>query len=169
MNNNNINVNQLKAIIVGALAILLQMGFFYIIWMNPFVNDISLQFADHPAVKPYEYFGGLDNWMRLRTIYLILMLSLMIKVFLMFYTNLPGKGWQKGIYFGLILSIIKVIPDAFDTWTLIVYPNELIILQLINGSIGYVFFGLMISFLYHRFNVIQLQPSTLSTDSNSIH
>jgi len=158
--NNKIEVNSLKAVMWGGVAILLQMGFFYIIWMNPFVNEISLQFANHPSVKPYEYFGGLDNWMRLRTIYLIVMLAIMIKIFLMFYTNIPGKNyWQKGISFGLFLSIIKSIPDAFSTWTLIVYPNELIILQLVNGIIGYIFFGVIVSAIYNYFKVIKFQPS----------
>ena len=153
--NNKIQVNNFKAVIWGGVAILLQMGFFYIIWMNPFVNEISLQFSNHPSVKPYEYFGGLDNWMRLRTIYLIVMLAIIIKIFLMFYTNIPGCNyWQKGVSFGLFLSIIKSIPDAFNTWTLIVYPNELIILQLANGIIGYIFFGVIISTIYHFFNVI---------------
>jgi len=161
--NNTIQVNGLKVLILGALAIFFQMGFFYIIWMNPFANEISIEFSNHPSVKPYEYFGGLDNWMRLRTVYLILMLAIMIKVFLMFYTNLPGSNyWQKGISFGLFLSIIKSIPDAFNTWTLIVYPNELIILQLVNGIIGYLFFGVMVSALYHYFSVIKPQPAIQS-------
>ena len=158
-----IQVNGPKALVFGALAILFQMGFFYIIWMNPFVNEISIEFSNHPSVKPYEYFGGIDNWMRLRTVYLVLMLAIMIKVFLMFYTNLPGSNyWKKGISFGLFLSIVKSIPEAFSTWTLIVYPNELIILQLVNGIIGYVFFGVMISVLYHYFSVIKLQPTLQS-------
>ncbi len=135
-------------------------GFFYVIWMNPFVNEISLQFANHPSVKPYEYFGGLDNWMRLRTIYLVVMLAIIIKIFLIFYTNIPGNRRQKGIYFGVFLSVIKSIPVAFSTWTLIVYPNELIILQLVNGIIGYLFFGVIVSTMLSYFNVVKISEST---------
>ena len=162
--NNIIQINSFRAVIWGGIAILLQMGFFYIIWMNPFVNGISAEFSNHPSVKRYEYFGGLDNWMRLRTVYLILMLSIMIKIFLMFYTNLPGSNyWKKGVSFGIFLSIIKSIPDAFSTWTLIVYPSELIILQLVNGVIGYIFFGVMVSTIFHYSSVIKLQPTLQSS------
>jgi len=153
---NNIQVHTTKAVILGIIAILLQMGVYYIIWMNPFVNDISLQFADHPTVKPYEYFGGLDNWMQMRTVYLVIMLAILIKIYLMFYTNIPGTGWQKGMWFGLILGIIKVIPNAFNTWTLIVYPNELILIQMVNGVIGFIIFGVIVSTTYDYFNVIKI-------------
>ncbi|MDH5219180.1 MAG: hypothetical protein OEX19_15860 [Gammaproteobacteria bacterium] len=152
---NDIEVDRKKAVIWGSLAILLQMAFFYAIWMNSFVADISIRFSDHPSVKPYEYFGGLDNWMFLRTVFLITMLAIMIKIFLILYSSLPGVGWKKGLYFGLMLGIIKAIPDAFNKWTLIVYPNELITLQLINGVIGYVFFGIIVSVLFHQFSVIR--------------
>lgn len=156
MNYNKIEVDNGKAILWGSIAILAQMGFFYIIWMNPLVNGISIQFSNHPAVKPYEYFGGLDNWMFLRTVFLIAILAIFIKFFLLFYSNLPGEGWKKGLYFGLILCILKAIPDAFNKWTLIVYPDELIILQLINGVIGYVFFGVVVSMLFCRFGVVRV-------------
>ena len=139
---------------LGVLIILLQIGVYSAIWLNPYVNGISLQFADHPAVKPYEYFDGLHIWMRLRAVYNVIFLAVLIKIFLMFYSNIPGSGWRKGIYFGCIISLIKVVPEAFNKWTLIVYPNELIILQLINGIIGF-----MSSIIYKKFNVIKVKAS----------
>lgn len=157
MSSKEIEINIKKAVLWGSAAILIQMVFFYVIWMNPFVNDISVQFASHPSVKPYEYFGGLDNWMRLRTLFLLVFLSFTIVVFLVFYTNIPGNGWKKGFYFGLLLSLIKAFSDAFNKWTLIVYPNELISLQLVNGVISYVFFGVVVAFLYEFFNVVSLK------------
>lgn len=157
MNKNSIRIDGKKAVIWGFVAIALQMGVYYAIWMNPYVNDISLQFADHPTVKPYDYFGGLDNWMQMRTLYNIVILAILIKLFLIFYTNIPGNGWQKGLWFGLMLGVIKVIPSAFNTWTLVVYPDELITLQLINGVIGYVAFGIIIAAIYHYFDVIKIQ------------
>ena len=154
-------IDNKRAIIFGLIIILIQMGVYYVIWMNPYVNSISLQFADNPTVKPYEYFGGLENWMKLRTIYNIIFLAILIKLFLMFYGNIPGTGWKKGMCFGLIISLIKVVPEAFNKWTLIVYPNELILVQFINGLIGFIVFGIVISTIYQKFNVINV--STMST------
>ncbi|MFC1750189.1 hypothetical protein ACFL2V_15420 [Pseudomonadota bacterium] len=153
-----IQVENKKAFIFGALIILVQMAVYSALWLNPYIDAISAQFADNPAVKPYDYFGGLDNWMRLRTLYNVVFLAILIKIFLMFYSNIPGKGWIKGIYFGLIISLIKVLPEAFNKWTLIVYPDELILLQLINGSIGLVVFGVLVSTIFHKFSVIRVVP-----------
>ena len=96
--------------------------------------------------------------MKLRTIFNIIFLAILIKFFLMFYDNIPGTGWKKGITFGLIISLIKVVPEAFNKWTLIVYPNELILVQLINGVIGFVIFGIVISTVYQKFKVIYASP-----------
>ena len=153
--NNRIKINSQKAFIWGTVAIFIQMCVYYVIWMNPYVNDISLQFGSHPSVKPYEYFGGLQNWMQLRTLYLIIMLAVLIKIYLMFYSNIPGNRWQKGLWFGSALGVVKVIPGAFNTWTLVVYPNELIQLQLINGIVGYILFGVIVSTIFNHFNVIE--------------
>ena len=128
---------------------------YYVIWMNPYINNISLQFVDNPAVKPYEYFNGLQNWMLIRTIYNVVFLAVLVKLFVMFYNNIPGSGWKKGVAFGLIISLIKAVPEAINKWTLIVYPNELILLQLINGIIGLVVFGILLSTVFQAFGVVQ--------------
>lgn len=151
MNKNGIQLNAKNTVVWGAIIIVLQMGIFYIIWMNPFVNEISLKFANNPAVKPYEYFGGLSNWMTIRTIYNIFLLAIVFKVFLMFYNNIPGHGWKKGLNFGFIISLLSVIPAAFNKWTLIVYPGELIVLQLVNGIIGVTIFGVLAAVVSQKF------------------
>lgn len=157
MNKSIVQVDALKAIIWGFVAIFLQMCIYYIIWMNPFVKGLLLQFSNDPSVKPYDYFGGLENWVQLRALYNIVLLAILIKLYLMFYTNIPGTGWLKGMCFGLIIVIIKVIPEAFNKWTLIVYPNELIVLQLVNGMIGFVIFGIVVSTIYKYFKVITVR------------
>jgi len=156
MNKNKVQIDALKAVIWGFVAIFLQMGIYYIIWMNPFVKDILLQFSNNPSVKPYEYFGGLENWMQLRALYNIVLLAILIVLYLMFYTNIPGTGWLKGMCFGLIIGIVKVIPEAFNKWTLVVYPNELIVLQLVNGIIGFVIFGIVVSTIFKYFKVVNI-------------
>jgi len=147
-------IDSKKTVIWGAIIILLQMGVYSAIWLNPYVNSISLQFSENPGVKPYDYFGSLDNWMQIRTIYNVIFLAVLIKVFLMFYENIPGSGWKKGVYFGLIITLIKAVPEAFNQWTLIVYPEELIILQLVNGALGLVIFGVLIATTYDKFLMV---------------
>lgn len=156
MNKSRMQIDTKKAFTWGAVVIIIQMGVFYVIWMNPFVNEISIQFSNDTAVKPYEYFGGMDNWMQIRTIYNVVLLAVVFGIFLMFYTNIPGNGWKKGANYGLILSLLSVIPAAFNKWTLIVYPNELIILQLVNGIIGVIVFGILSSLVCQKFSIIKV-------------
>jgi len=47
------------------------------------------------------------------------------------------------------------VPAAFNKWTLIVYPNELILLQLLNGIIGSIIFGIMVSVIYNKIGIIE--------------
>jgi len=151
---NDMKIDNKKIAIWGAIIILLQMGVYSAIWLNPYVSSIFLQFADNPAVKPYDYFGGLDNWIQIRMIYNVIFLAVLIKVFLMFYENIPGSGWKKGVCFGLIITLVKTVPEAFNKWTLIVYPEELIILQLVNGALGLVIFGVLVATTYGRFFMV---------------
>lgn len=147
-------INTKRAFVIGALIIVMQMGIFSALWLNPFVEGISAQFADHPSIKPYAYFGGIDNWMQLRTLYNIALLAILIKLYLMFYSNIPGAGWVKGLCFGLMISLIKTVPEAFNKWTLISYPDELILIQLINGSLGSIIFGVLVATLFEKFGVV---------------
>ena len=150
-----LSVDNKKLIIFGFILIIVQLGVYSALWLNPFVEGISDQFSQSPSVKPYEYFGGLDNWMQIRTIYNVVLLAILIKIFLMFYEKLPGTGWSKGVWFGLIVSTIKVLPEAFNKWTLIVYPEQLIVLQLVNGTLGLVIFGVLISTVFVKMGVIK--------------
>ena len=79
-----VSINHKKAFLFGIVVILIQLGVYSVLWLNPYVEGISNQFAHSPSVKPYEYFGGLDTWMQLRTLYNIAILAILIKVFLLF-------------------------------------------------------------------------------------
>lgn len=92
--------------------------------------------------------------MQIRTIFNIFILAVLAALFLMFYEKIPGKGWEKGVWFGLIISVVKVFPEAFNKWTLVVYPNELIILQFVNGCLGLIIFGVMLAVLFQKMAVI---------------
>ena len=149
-------VDRKRAVIVGSVVILIQMGVYSALWLNPYVAGITGLFENSPSVRSYEYFGGVDNWMLIRTIYNVLILAILIKIFLMFYEKIPGSGWIKGVWFGFIISMIKVFPEAFNKWTLIVYPDELIILQFVNGLLGLVIFGILLSTVFTKMGVIKL-------------
>jgi len=155
-------VNYKKAVIGSIIVIVLQMFVFYLLWMNPMARDLSAQFTDHPIIKPYEFVGGQDNWLMLRTIFHIVFLSSFIYLYLFFYNTIPGAGWKKGLCFGLLIAALTHIPEAFNQWTLIAYPSQLILLQLINGAVALAIYGILVSIIFKKMNVIKETPNNLN-------
>lgn len=54
-----------------------------------------------------------------------------------------------------MLALIKAVPEAFNQWTLFVYPEQLILIQLTNTCVGLVLFGIYMSVLFEKFHVIE--------------
>ena len=144
-----------KIVLLGAIAILIQMVVFSLLWLNPWVKSITDQVATHPNLKSYGAFGGVNNWMMLRTTFLVAFSALYIYLFVMLYSSIPGQGWLKGVVFGLTMGVIKNVPEAFNQWTLIVYPHEQVLLQLVNGIVGFAIFGLIMALLFNKFGAIE--------------
>ncbi len=86
-----------------------------------------------------------------------LLILIFIALYLTLYKGLPGKGWQKGLFFGLMIGFIKAVPEAFNQWMIFEYPNILILLQLINTLVGLMFFGIVLGFIFDKFKVIKIE------------
>ncbi|MFH8110168.1 MAG: hypothetical protein QXE42_01880 [Candidatus Aenigmatarchaeota archaeon] len=49
---------------------------------------------------------------------------------------LPGSLLLSTIFFGLILVAVKIFPRLLDMWMQSTYPNKLLTVEFINGTIG---------------------------------
>jgi hypothetical protein len=49
---------------------------------------------------------------------------------------LPGSLFLNTIFFGLILVAVKIFPRLFDMWMQSTYPNKLLAVEFVNGTIG---------------------------------
>jgi hypothetical protein len=147
-------INTKKAVIWGTILIILQMIIGNMLYMNPVVANINKQFEGHPSIKSFDFLGGLENWIILTMVFGIFLMIIWIFLYKLFYSSLPGKGWIKGLYFGIIIGFIKSVPEAFNQWMVINYPTPLILIQLFNTFISLVIFGALLGFLYSKFKVI---------------
>ncbi len=150
-------INYKKAIIFGTIVILLQMVFGNLLYINPIAMEINKQFEGHPSIKSFDFIGGMGNWLLLTLVFSIFLMVLWIVLYTFLYKAIPGEGWKKGLFFGLALSFIKAVPEAFNQWMIFVYPSELIILQLVNTFLGLAVFGILLGFFYKKFNVINYE------------
>jgi hypothetical protein len=148
-------VNYKKAIIWGFVVIIIQMFVSNLLYQNPVVSGIFKQYEGHPSTKPMEYFGGLGIWLLLTFLFGIIFTVLMIALYLLLYERMPGIGWQKGLFFGLMVGFIKAVPEAFNQWMIFDYPTILIVLQLINTLVGITIFGILLAALFARFKVVE--------------
>ena len=78
----------------------------------------------------------------------------MIFLYILLYNAIPSKGWKKGLFYGLIIGLLRSIPEAFNQWTLFNYPDILILIQTINTFLGYLVFGVMLGFVFDKAKVI---------------
>jgi hypothetical protein len=102
-----------------------------------------------------DYFGGLGNWLGLTFLFGILFTVLIIWLYLLLYPSLPGSGWQKGLFYGLMVGGIKAVPEAFNQWMLFDYPTILIVMQLTNTMLGLTIFGLLLAVVVDKIGVFK--------------
>lgn len=148
------NFNVKKGILWGFVVIIIQMILSNLLYINPIVAKINEKFVGHPSLKTFDFIGGLGNWILLTMVFGIVLMIIWIILYRYTYIIIPGKGWIKGLIFGLVLGFIKSIPEAFNQFMVINYPIPLIMVQLINTLLGLTIFGFLLGFLYSKFKVI---------------
>ncbi len=148
-------INTKKAILWGFVILIIQMMISNLLYMNPIVAKINERFVGHASIKTFDFIGGMGNWILLTMIFGIVLMIIWIILYRYVYVILPGKGWVKGLVFGLIIGFIKAVPEAFNQFMVINYPIPLIIVQLVNTFLGLTIFGVLLGFFYSRFKVIE--------------
>jgi hypothetical protein len=147
-------VNGLRAVLASVGVILLNMIIGNLLYLNPLVSGIFEQFKNHPTIRSMEYFGGFGNWIALTLGFSLILESFVIFLYILLYNAIPSKGWKKGLFYGLIIGLLRSIPEAFNQWTLFNYPDILILIQTINTFLGYLVFGVMLGFVFDKAKVI---------------
>lgn len=149
-------INYRKAIIWGSVVLVINIIVGNLLWLNPVVRNISQKYYEgHPSVKSLEYFGGLGKYLSLTMLFGVFFVALLIILYLLLYRSLPGQGWKKGIFFGLMASCIKALPEAFNQYMTFIYPTTMILVQLANTVLGLILFGIYMSIIFKKTKVIE--------------
>ena len=77
-----IKFNIQKAIIWGIVVVIFQLLLGYFLYMNRFVAGIFSKYSDYSFLKPAEFFGGMDNWFLITTMFSIIIIIDTIKFFM---------------------------------------------------------------------------------------
>jgi hypothetical protein len=66
--------------------------------------------------------------------------------------SLPGRGWQKGLSYGLLVWGLRVVMWAFSTYMMTDMSPILIVITVITGLIEVLILGIVIAIIYRSAN-----------------
>jgi hypothetical protein len=114
-----------------------------ILYMNPPVAKAYKKAEVSPAVRKWN---STPKWLAIVYIGVLIQCFLWAFVYAFLLPVLPAGFWIKVMIFGIILTITKIIPRYIDMWTQTTYPNTLLAIEFINGTIGNFVIAIVIAF-----------------------
>lgn len=114
------------------------------LYMNPFVARIYKDAGNSPAMKKWT---SVPKYLGLQYAGVLAQCLLWAFVFALVKPVLPEGILLKGVSFGLILVAIKIFPRLFDMWIQTSYPNRLLAVEFVNGTIGSFVIGMVFAYL----------------------
>jgi len=114
------------------------------LYMNPFVAKIYKDAENSPALKKWS---SVPRYLGLQYVGILAQCLLWAFVFALAKPVLPDGVLVKGLIFGLILIAVKIFPRFFDMWIQSTYPNKLLAIEFVNGTIGSFVIGLVFAYV----------------------
>jgi hypothetical protein len=103
-----------------------------ILFFNPIIDKIYNKQATHPSVKQLpkspKTIGKILLAVTIQT-------ALWAYIYTIISPSLPGDKLEKGLFFGLIIALIKIIPRDTDRILLTTYPNIRMTIEFVIGII----------------------------------
>lgn len=105
-----------------------------IVYMNPVVDKIYKKYGKNPSVKD----RGDTKVFLMNTFVFSCLIQCLIFAFVYYFLQslLPAEMLLSGLYFAVLLVVVKIIPRFIDMWMQSNYPLKLLGIEFINGSIG---------------------------------
>jgi len=115
------------------------------LYMNPFAAKIYKEAENSPGLKKWP---NVPKYLGLQfTGGVLAQCLLWAFVFDLVKPALPEGALLRGIVFGLILIAVKIFPRFFDMWIQTTYPNKLLAIEFVNGTIGSFIIGVIFAYI----------------------
>lgn len=114
------------------------------LYMNPFVAKI---YKDAESSAGLKKWASIPMYIGLQYVGILAQCLLWAFVFAFMRPVLPQEVLIKGVVFGLILVAVKIFPRFFDMWIQSTYPNKLLAVEFINGTIGSFVIGIAFAYI----------------------
>lgn len=115
-----------------------------ILYTNPITAKIYKNAEVSPALKKWD---SIPKYIGLQHVGILIQCFLWAFVFAYLKPVLPVGVLMQGVVFGLILLATKMIPRLYDMWIQSTYPNNLLAIELVFGTIGGFVVGIVFALL----------------------
>ncbi len=117
------------AILTATFAWFLTAG---LLFFNPWVDKVYSQSESHPSVKALP-----KNGQTMLKIILAILVQCILwaAVYDNIKSSLNGDAFTKGLWFGTIISLMKMIPRDIDRALLTTYPPKRMTIEFVNGIV----------------------------------
>jgi len=97
---------------------------------------------------PVEQPPGFEAKVKLGLIFELMNGFMLAVIYAVIHPSLPGRGWKKGISYGLIVWGLRVVMGAFSTYMMTDMSPILIAITVVTGLIEVLILGIVIAAIY---------------------
>jgi hypothetical protein len=97
---------------------------------------------------PVEQPSGFEAKMKFGLIFELINGFMLAVIYAVIHPSLPGRGWKKGISYGLLVWGLRVVMGAFSTYMMTDMPPILIAINVVTGLIEVLILGIVIAAIY---------------------
>jgi len=105
---------------------------------------IVAQISGRPIRQP----AGIEAKMALGLVFELINGFLLVAIYAVIHPCLPGRGWAKGISYGLLVWALRVVMWAFSTYMMTDMSPLLIVVTVVTGLIEVLVLGVVIATIY---------------------
>lgn len=134
-----------QILIVGSIVGVVWFVIGGVFYRNPWIAPIYDKAENSPGLKKWENMS--KYLIQMFILGTLVQCVLWAFIFTIIEPVLFQDPLMKGFAFGIVLVFIKIIPRMLDMWLQTTYPNELLLIEFINGTIGSFIIGGIFAFL----------------------
>lgn len=138
------NIDFFQTLLGGVVASIVWFIVGSVLYMNPLVAKLYKNAENSPALKKWS---SIPRYIFLQYIGILVQCLLWAFVFAWVKPVLTEEALMSGLLFGIILTAVKIFPRFFDMWIQSTYPNRLLAVEFINGTIGSFVIGIVFAYV----------------------
>jgi hypothetical protein len=121
------------------------------------VFDMLIAITTSPL---YALYSDLAIWktppnILVGTIFDIINGFILVGVYMVLYIGIPGLGWKKGLTYGIIVDLFRVVMMTFSSIVMLDIPLLLVVVSLVTGYIEIIVLCVILALIYEKLGLAE--------------